>query len=850
MKMNRAGRVVGGVSLMAGLMCVGAHGQTGDSRSVTEPVFPAVCSTLSAALTISGGEPSSETALDTSRIQTALTGCTNGQAVELSASGSNNAFLMGPINIPNGVTLIVDGGVTVFASRNPADYQVGTVSGSQDACGTDGNNGNGCNPLIKINNNSSSTGSGIMGYGIINGRGQDTLLVGGVAQSYSWWDLARNAQTLGNSQNNFVMVAAQHASTFTLYKISLLNSPTFHVTWKSSGNGFTAWGVKISTPYTARNTDGIDPDGANVTIANSYISDGDDNVAVGASSASTNISILNDHFYSGHGMSVGSFTQGGLNNMLVDHVNFSGTVGDGNATGIRLKSALDRGGLIQNVTYSNICIQNIAYPIQFNPFYNANTGTLYPQFSNIKLQNVHVLTNGKVQLDGYDVNHPTTLTMDNVVFDTLTQANITPAPQYITITLGPGEVYPSLLQTQTGTGVVYSGSAAVSNASAYSCTGAFPTIFGELWLGNAASNNKQSLSVTNPASFNLNAMVNTAYSQLTYSTWTGVATPTAAVNFYEGATLVGSGTFGTNGTLATATITNASVGTHTYTAQYAGDGNYSALAFGSVTVTVAAGAASKVGFTTPPTSTLVYGNATSNVVVAVQDGAGDTITTSSATISLVVTATGYTHTYTANAASGLATFTLPAVLNVGSYTYTASTGVLTQATAGESVTKAVLSAAAQPTTRVYGAANVLAYAVTGFVNGDTAAVVSGAPALSTPALRISSPGIYTVFETVGTLGATNYSFTTANSTMTVTGGAAQVITFRKLPNFTHTVTVQLTARSSSGLPITYAVVSGPATVSGHALTITGAGAVTVSAAQAGNGNFGAATTVQQSFTAQ
>ena len=45
---------------------------------------------------------------------------------------------------------------------------------------------------------------------------------------------------------------------------------------------FTAWGVKIVTPYDARNSDGIDPGyGTNVTITQSHISDGDDQVAIG-----------------------------------------------------------------------------------------------------------------------------------------------------------------------------------------------------------------------------------------------------------------------------------------------------------------------------------------------------------------------------------------------------------------------------------------------------------------------------------------------------------------------------------------------------------------------------------------
>ena len=53
---------------------------------------------------------------------------------------------------------------------------------------------------------------------------------------------------------------------FTLYRITLKNSPNFHVSY-SSGNGFTVWGVKIQAPKRARKTDGIDPgNSTNVTI--------------------------------------------------------------------------------------------------------------------------------------------------------------------------------------------------------------------------------------------------------------------------------------------------------------------------------------------------------------------------------------------------------------------------------------------------------------------------------------------------------------------------------------------------------------------------------------------------------
>jgi parallel beta-helix repeat protein len=55
------------------------------------------------------------------------------------------------------------------------------------------------------------------------------------------------------------------------------------------------------------------------------------------------------------------------------------------------------------------------------------------------------------------------------------------------------------------------------------------------------------------------------------------------------------------------------------------------------------------------------------------------------------------------------------------------------------------------------------------------------------------------------------------------------------------------ASASSGLPVSFRIVSGPATVSGSTITITGTGLVTVEASQAGNSSFKAAAPVTQSF---
>jgi|CXWL01.1.fsa_nt_gi hypothetical protein len=59
----------------------------------------------------------------------------------------------------------------------------------------------------------------------------------------------------------------------------------------------------------------------------------------------------------------------------------------------------------------------------------------------------------------------------------------------------------------------------------------------------------------------------------------------------------------------------------------------------------------------------------------------------------------------------------------------------------------------------------------------------------------------------------------------------------------------LGATASSGLPLTYMVLSGPATVTGSLLTITGLGAVTVQANQTGDGFFLPAASVTRTFNA-
>jgi hypothetical protein len=68
----------------------------------------------------------------------------------------------------------------------------------------------------------------------------------------------------------------------------------------------------------------------------------------------------------------------------------------------------------------------------------------------------------------------------------------------------------------------------------------------------------------------------------------------------------------------------------------------------------------------------------------------------------------------------------------------------------------------------YGAAiPAFTYVITGFVNGDTASVVTGKPVGITNATSTSLPGLYAIGATQGTLAAANYTFQFETATLTV-----------------------------------------------------------------------------------
>ena len=423
-------------SWVLGLVAVGMCSwgvRAQDTRTVTEPVIPPACATLDAALTIAGPGHSGMTLaaadegkLDTQRIQKAIDGCGKGNGVELRVKGAANAFLSGPLELHEGVTLIVDKGTTLFASRDAKVFET-----SPGSCGLVDNKRGGCKPLIRV---SHARDAGVMGDGTIDGRGGEKIL----GKEASWWDLAEQARA-GGDQEAFRLIVADGSDNFTIYRITLKNSPNFHVTY-GHGDGFTVWGLKIDTPQRlARNTDGVDPgNGAkNITITHSYLREGDDNVALkGGGDGITNVSIVHNHFYWGHGMSIGSETNGGVSKIYVSDLSL-----DGPDNGIRIKSNGSRGGLTHDVMYDDVCVRNSPNPITLDTGYTAAgtaKGDSPPTMKDVTLHNVRISGAGKFSFDGYDKGHRVGVNLDNVL--TTDGAAYKYSIHHADIHLGPGPV--------------------------------------------------------------------------------------------------------------------------------------------------------------------------------------------------------------------------------------------------------------------------------------------------------------------------------------------------------------------------------------------------------------------------
>jgi hypothetical protein len=235
-------------------------------------------------------------------------------------------------------------------------------------------------------------------------------------------------------------------------------------------------------------------------------------------------------------------------------------------------------------------------------------------------------------------------------------------------------------------------------------------------------------------------------------------------------------------------------GVHKIVASYLGDATLLASTSSTLQQTIY-GAASSLTAVSGSGQSSTYGTAfKAPLVVVVKDAAGDVVP--GVTVTFTGAGLAFSPASAVTGSNGEVSVTATPVA-VGSLTASATaSGIAKPVTFSLTATKAVLRVTATNISVTYNSAiSALTYTVTGFVNGDTSKVVTGTPGETTTATKGSAPGTYPITLTMGTLAATNYSFTLVNGTVTITplGTAAT-------PGVTQLVTI---AEATSGATVYY-----------------------------------------------
>jgi polygalacturonase len=146
------------------------------------------------------------------------------------------------------------------------------------------------------------------------------------------------------------------------------------------------------------NTDGINHESCrNVRITNCFVSVGDDNITLkagtehGSFGPCENISISNCICGAGHGgVVVGCEMSGGVRDVTISNCIFNGTY-----RGLRLKTRRGRGGVVENITASNIIMHNVPFPFfldqffyDFEPDKKCERSSSSPLFRNISFSDI------------------------------------------------------------------------------------------------------------------------------------------------------------------------------------------------------------------------------------------------------------------------------------------------------------------------------------------------------------------------------------------------------------------------------------------------------------------------------
>ncbi|MBZ5537516.1 MAG: glycoside hydrolase family 28 protein [Acidobacteriia bacterium] len=281
---------------------------------------------------------------DTRAIQAAIDQCAaagNG-TVRLVAG----KFLSAPLFLKSRVTLQLDSGAILIGSHDVTDYQ--PMLGQPDTG----------RKILALINAVDAMDFAIVGQGTVDGDGE------------FWW------QKYPEAGDRPRLLYFNRCKRIRVEGVTLKNSPSFHLV-PANSEDVVIEGLTITAPADSPNTDGIDPSASRrVRITRCHIDVGDDNIAIKSGhpdpnhpgAAAADIQITDCYFAHGHGLSIGSETNGGVRNVTARRITFRDT-----DNGIRIKSPRGRGGEVSFIHYSNISMHNVKNAIVITGYYPERT---------------------------------------------------------------------------------------------------------------------------------------------------------------------------------------------------------------------------------------------------------------------------------------------------------------------------------------------------------------------------------------------------------------------------------------------------------------------------------------------
>ncbi|WP_052573013.1 glycosyl hydrolase family 28 protein [Haloferula sp. BvORR071] len=201
----------------------------------------------------------------------------------------------------------------------------------------------------------------LSGEGTIDGQGE------------RWWKVFRAEKAQGgkDAPRRPQLIALQGCERVEIAGITTLNPPNTHYSLRDCKE-LLIHGIKAIAPDDSPNTDALNLNGVrNVLIRDCNISTGDDNIVLLCSASKKpgvpeveNVTIRDCVLGFGHGLSIGSYTSGGVRNVSAENIRFDGTT-----SGIRMKASRDRGGVVENIRYRNLTMNKVRFPVSITSYY-------------------------------------------------------------------------------------------------------------------------------------------------------------------------------------------------------------------------------------------------------------------------------------------------------------------------------------------------------------------------------------------------------------------------------------------------------------------------------------------------